>query len=82
MRALSCYDFKVELGQEGCLQYLQIAYEEKFSPHATPFTWFMKFRRGQSSLLDEEHTWIPLSAVIPENVLVIRNMLVDDNCCP
>ena len=38
--------------------------------------------RCQSSLQDEEHVGRLLSAVIPENVFTIRNMLIDDICCP
>ena len=48
--------------------------------HAVVIRWFTEFLWDRS-LLDEEHTGKPLSAVIPENVLAIWKMLINDNQC-
>ncbi|PRD33090.1 UNVERIFIED_CONTAM: hypothetical protein NCL1_18466 [Trichonephila clavipes] len=37
--------------------------------------------RSLNSLQDEEHIRRPMPAVFPDNVSVIRKMLMDENCC-
>ena len=58
---------------------LQLEYEGKPLSWATVFRRFTEFRKGQSSLLDEEYIGRFMSAIIPENVSAIRNVLIDDN---
>ena len=41
------------LTEEECLQRLITAYGDKDSSHATVFRWFIEFRKGPASLLDE-----------------------------
>ena len=62
-------------------QCLQLAQGDETTFCATIFRQFTELGRGRSSVLDEEHTMRPLSLVIPENVLTIRKMLIDDNRC-
>lgn len=40
------------------------------------FRSFKEFRRGRHSIRDKEYTG---TAVVPENLLLIRKMLIDDN---
>lgn len=61
-------DFTVGLNQKECLQLLLSAYGNEVPACATLFRSFTEFRRGQTSLLDEEHTESLLSAVVPESV--------------
>ena len=80
-RAMIFYDFKVGLSEDTCIQRLHSAFSDEAPSRATVFRWFREFRRGRSSLHDEEHTARPCSAVTPENVCRVRKMITDDNRC-
>ncbi|XP_071043147.1 histone-lysine N-methyltransferase SETMAR-like [Parasteatoda tepidariorum] len=79
--ALIFYDFIAGLNQEECVQLLQLAFGDESPARATVFRWFKEFSRDGNFLQDEENTGRPPSAVIPDNVSVIRKMLKDDNRC-
>lgn len=52
--ALIYSGFKMGLNQDECLQHRQLAYGKKaFSP-VKVHRWFIKFRAGRNSLLNEE----------------------------
>ncbi|GFV13027.1 histone-lysine N-methyltransferase SETMAR [Trichonephila clavipes] len=80
-RAIIFCDFKAGLNQGECVQRLQLAFVDESPCRATVFRWFQEFCSGHSSLQDEEHTGRPRPAVTPDNVSVIRKMLMDDNRC-
>ena len=79
--AIIFYDFKAGLNQEKCIQWLQLAFGDGSPIRATVFRWFKEFSRAYNFLQYEKHTGRPLSAVVPDNVLAVRKILMDDNRC-
>ncbi|GFU29764.1 uncharacterized protein TNCV_4745881 [Trichonephila clavipes] len=70
---------QAELNQDVCVQRLQLAFGDESPCRATVFRWFKEFSRGRNSFQDEEHTGMPRSAIILDNVSAIRKILMEDN---
>lgn len=73
---MTFYDYKVGLSEEQCVKQLYLAFGNEAPSLVTVFRTFAEFRRGRSSLCNEKHT-----AVTPENVSRVCNMVRDDNRC-
>lgn len=73
------YDFKVGLSPEECLKCLQLVYVNEFLSHFTLFRWLTEFHKDRNSLLEEENTRRHMSVQVPENILIMLKILMDDN---
>lgn len=65
------YDFKMGINQEECVENIRLAYGSQVLSRATVFSCSTENREGRNSFLDGEYTRRPLSAIVPENVLMI-----------
>lgn len=74
--AITFYHFKAGLNQEVYRQRLYVANENLC------YCWFKEFYKSWNSLLDDERAKRTLSALVTENVSVIRKILTDDNDVP
>lgn len=78
-RTAFCYDgqwFKAELNKEEWVQRLQLAYGNEALYCSAVFRLFTKFIKGLHPLL----RWrTPFSVIVRENVLAVREMVIDDN---
>ena len=81
IRASLSEDFKERLDQKECIQCLKLPYDDEAPSYTTVFRWFTEFCRGQNSLLNEKYTERTFLAVLPEIVLIIQKILIDDNRC-
>lgn len=74
-RAMIFYDFKAGLSQADCLNRLQISFGELAPSRTTVYNWFAEFRRDRLFLRDEERAGRPPTAVTPENIDRVRELL-------
>ncbi|XP_053411309.1 histone-lysine N-methyltransferase SETMAR-like [Nycticebus coucang] len=74
-RAMIFYDFKSGLNQTQSLERLHRAFGDLTPSRATIFRWFQEFRRGRTSLRDEERSGRPATAVTEENIAAVEKMV-------
>ena len=67
-RAMILYDFKSGLNESQSLERLQQAFGDIAPSRATVFRWFQEFKRGRTSLKDEERASCPATTVTDENI--------------
>jgi hypothetical protein len=72
------YDFRAGLNQEQCLERLQSAFSHDAPSRSTVFSWLAEFRRGRQSLEDEPRCGRPPTAVTPENIELVRQLVLED----
>lgn len=74
-RAMIFYDFNCGLTQQESLDRLRSAFGDGAPTQSTVYGWFAKFKRGHTSLNDEFREGRPRTAVVPENIDAVRNMI-------
>ena len=70
-RSMILYDFKCGLNESQTLERLIQAFGDLVPSRATVFRWFAEFKRGRTSLKDEERSGRPTSIVTEENIRVV-----------
>ena len=77
-RAMIYYDFKRKLPAAESLANLTVAFGEQAPSRATVFNWFAEFRRGRTSLEDEQRSGRPVSVVDDEKIAGVRQLVKAD----
>ena len=78
IRVMIYYDYKRMLSQQECLESLQKTFGESCVSRATVYNWYAEFNRGRDHFEDEPRVGRPRSAVTPENIEVVRQLVNDD----
>ena len=77
-RAMILYDFKSGLNQAQSLERLAQVFGDLITSHATVFNWFAEFKRGRTSLEDEEMSGRLSTAVTEDNIDAVEKMVRED----
>ena len=77
-RAMILYDFKCGLNESQTLERLTQAFGYLAPSRATVFRWFAEFKRGRTSLKDEERSGRPTSVVTEENISAVEALIKED----
>lgn len=77
-RAMIFYDFKVGLSQQQCFDRLRSAFGNEAPTLRSVYNWYNEFKRGRTSLADEFREGRPISAVSPENIDAVRELIKQD----
>lgn len=77
-RVIIYYDFKYGLNEDECLERLDQAFGSKHASRATVHRWYLEFKRGGTSVKDEERDGRPKTGVTIKNVEKVREMVRDD----
>lgn len=77
-RAMIYYDFRVGLSQQQCFDRLHSAFGDEAPSVQTIYNWFNEFKRGRRSLKDESREGRPKTAVVPENIDAVRELIKED----
>ena len=77
-RSMILYDFKCGLNESQTLERLTQASGDLAPSRATVFRWFAEFKRGRTSLKDEERSGRPTSVVTEENISAVEALIKED----
>ena len=72
------YDFKCGLNESQALERFTQAFGDLAPSHATVFRWFAEFKRGRTSLKDEERSGRSTSVVTEENISAVEALIKED----
>ncbi|CAF2243321.1 unnamed protein product [Rotaria magnacalcarata] len=72
------YDYKNKLSHQECLESLQKTFGDSCVSRATVYNWYAEFNRDRDHFEDEPRVGRPRSAVTPENIEAIRQLINDD----
>ena len=77
-RAMIFYDFRRGLSQHQCAEQLALTFGDEAPSVRTVYRWFSEFTRGRISLADSSREGRPFSAVVPENIDAVRELIMQD----
>ena len=77
-RWMILYDFKFGLTQRQCFERLNAAFGDKVPSKTTIYNWFAEFKRGRIGVSDEPHGHRQKTAVVPEKVDAVRELIEED----
>jgi histone-lysine N-methyltransferase SETMAR len=77
-RAIIFHNFRRALSRQECIDELSSLYGDKAPSYSTVKNWYNEFNRGRSSLQDEFREGRPKSAVTPENIDAVRELIIQD----
>lgn len=77
-RAMIFYDFRHGLSQQECIDQLNLTFGDEAPSKTTVYRWYSEFNCGRSSLSDEFREGRSKSAVMPENIDAVREMIKQD----
>ena len=77
-RSMIWYDFKCGLNESQTLERLTQAFWDLAPSRATVFRWFAEFKRGRTSLKDEERSGRPKYVVTEENISAVEALIKED----
>lgn len=77
-RAMIFYDFRRELSQQECADQLRSTFGDEAPSLSSIYRWYNEFKRGRSSFTDEFREGRPKSAVLPENIDAVRELVMED----
>jgi [histone H3]-lysine36 N-dimethyltransferase SETMAR len=78
-RAMIFYDFKKSLTPLQCFESLNSVFGDEAPSQRTVYEWYANFKRGRVELCDESREGRPATAVTPENIDAVRNLLQEDH---
>lgn len=73
-RTMILYDFLCGLTQQQCIDRLHLAVGDK----ATVYNWFAEFNRGRASVSDEFREGRQKTAVVPQNIDAVHELIMQD----
>ncbi|XP_076257978.1 uncharacterized protein LOC143195023 isoform X2 [Rhynchophorus ferrugineus] len=76
--AMIFYNFRRGLSQQECINQLNLTFHDEAPSKTTVCRWFSEFSRGRSSLCDEFREGHPKSAIVPENIDAVCEMIKQD----
>ena len=74
-RSIIFYNFRRGLSHQQCIDELKCFYDDKASYYSTVINWFKEFNCGRWSLKDEVREGPPKTAVVPENIDAVRELI-------
>ena len=74
-RAIIFYNFRRGLSRQVCIEELKSWFGNKATSFSTVKNWFNEFKRGRTSLKDEVCEVTPKTAVVPENIDVVPELI-------
>lgn len=77
-RAMIYYDFRRGLTQKQCMDQLLSTFGEEAPSKTTVYHWFSEFNRGRRMLADDFKEGRPKSAVVPQNIDAVRELIMQD----
>ena len=77
-RAIIFYNFRRGLTQQQCMDELKSLYGDEAPSYSTVKNWYNEFNRGRRSLNDEFREGRPKTAVVPENIDAVRELIMQD----
>lgn len=77
-RAMIFYDFRKGLTRQQCFKSIRSVFGNEAPCQKTIYNWFSEFQRGRTSFSDEHREGRPATAVVPENVDAVREMIMAD----
>lgn len=77
-RAIIFHNFQRGLSPPECIDELGSIYGVDSPSNTTIFRWYREFSFGRSSLADEVREGRPKSAVVPQNIDAVRNLIMED----
>lgn len=77
-RAMIFYDFRRGSTRQQCIDQLNSTFGDEAPHYSTVKRWFNEFERGRRSLTDESREGRPKSAVLPENIDAVRELIKQD----
>lgn len=77
-RTMILYDFLCGLTQQQCINRLHLAVGDKAPYNATVYNWFAEFNRGRASVSDKFREGRPKTAVVPQNIDAVRELIMQD----
>lgn len=77
-RAIIFYNFRRKLSQQQCADELQSTFGGEAPSIDTVYRWYREFNRGRSSHTDEFREGRPKSAVVPETIDAVRELIKQD----
>lgn len=78
-RVMIWYDWKSKLSAQECHNRVRSAVGERAPDVSTVRNWYREFQRGRTSLDDEFRGGRPTTAVTPENIDAIREMIAENS---
>lgn len=75
IRIMIYYDYKKKLSQQECLESLQKTFGDSCVSRTTVYNWYAEFSRGRDHFEDEPRAGRPRSAVTPENIEAVRQLV-------
>ena len=79
IRVMICYyDYKKGLSQQECFESLQKTFGDTCVSSAIVYNWYAEFKRQRDHFEDEPRAGRPRSAVTPENIEAVRQLISVD----
>ncbi|CAF1257765.1 unnamed protein product [Rotaria sp. Silwood1] len=75
IRVMIYYDYKKQLSQDECLESLHKTFGDSCVSRATVYNWFAEFSRGRDHFEDKPCASRPRTAVTPENIEAVRELV-------
>ena len=77
-RAIIFHNFRRGLSRQECIDELKSLYGDEAPSYSTVKNWYNEFNRGRRSLKDEFREGRPKTAVVPENIDAVRELIMQD----
>ena len=75
-RAIIFYNYRRGLSRHECIDELKSSFDDKTPSYSTVKNWFNEFNCGRWSLKDEVRKGPPKTAVVPENIDAMRELIM------
>ena len=72
------YNFRRGLSRQECIAELKFLYGYEAASYCTKKNWFNESNRGRSSLKADVREGPPKTAVVPENIKAVRELIMQD----
>ena len=72
------YNFRRELTQQQCIDELNLIFGDEAQSRTSVYRWYGEFNRSRSSLQDEFRDSRSKSAVVPETIDAVRQLILQD----
>ena len=78
-RAIIFYNFQLGLTQQQCIDELNSIFGDEAPSRTSVYRWYGEFNRGSSLLQDEFSECRPKSVVVPETIVAVRQLILQDH---
>ena len=77
-RSIIFYNFRRGLTQQQCIDELNSIFGYEAPSRTSVYRWYFEFNRGRSSLQDKFREGCPKSAVVPETIDAVSQLILPD----